>query len=334
MKQASQIIIYQTQDGKTKLEVRLESETVWLTQKLMAELFQTSIPNINMHLKSIFDEGELAEGPTIKDYLIVQIEGARQVERLQKFYNLDAIISVGYRIKSHVATQFRIWATQRLKEYLVKGFVLDDERLKNPDLPFDYFDELLRRIQDIRTSEKRFYQKITDIYATSVDYDPTLETSINFFKTVQNKMHWAITGQTAAEIIAQRANSELPNMGLTNFRGAKVRKQDVGIAKNYLNEEELAALNNLVEQYLVFAEGQAMRRVPMHMVDWIEKLHGFLNLNDRAILTHAGKISHELALQKAETHYAQFDKKRIAQNDAAEGEFEKAIKNLPSPKKK
>ena len=334
MKQESQIIIYQTQDGKTKLEVRLDGETVWLTQKLMAALFQTTPQNITIHLKNIYEEGELAENSTCKDFLQVQQEGGRQVERLQKFYNLDAIISVGYRIKSHVATQFRIWATQRLREFIVKGFVLDDERLKNPDLPFDYFDELLRRIQDIRTSEKRFYQKITDIYATSVDYDPTLESSINFFKTVQNKMHWAITGKTAAEIIAQRANSELPNMGLTNFRGTKVRKQDVGIAKNYLNEEELAALNNLVEQYLVFAEGQAMRRVPMYMMDWIEKLHGFLNLNDRAILTHAGKISHELALQKAEIHYAQFDQKRIAQNDVADGEFEKALKNLPTPKKK
>jgi len=329
----SQIIIYKTQDGKTKLDVRLENETVWLTQKMMAELFQTTIPNINMHLKSIFDEGELQEEATIKDFLIVQKEGNRAVERNQKFYNLDAIISVGYRIKSHVATQFRIWATQRLKEFIVKGFVLDDERLKNPDLPFDYFDELIRRIQDIRTSEKRFYQKITDIYATSVDYDPTLETSITFFKTVQNKMHWAITGNTAAEIIANRANSNLPNMGLTNFRGDKVRKHDVGIAKNYLNEDELTALNNLVEQYLVFATGQAMRRVPMYMNDWIEKLHGFLNLNDREILTHAGKISHELALKMAEDAYDVFNQKRIIQNNAVDGDFENFIKGLPTPKK-
>jgi hypothetical protein len=330
----SQIVIYQTEDGKTKLDVRLENGTVWLTQKLMAGLFQTTTQNITLHLKKIYQEGELLEISTCKDYLQVQNEGGRQVERTQKFYNLDVIISVGYRIKSNVATKFRIWATQRLTEYIIKGFVLDDERLKNPDTPFDYFDELLRRIQDIRTSEKRFYQKITDIYATSVDYDPTLEASISFFKTVQNKMHWAITGHTAAEIIAKRANSNLPNMGLTNFRGIKVRKQDVGIAKNYLNEEELAALNNLVEQYLVFATGQAMRRVPMYMNDWIDKLHGFLSINDREILTHAGKISHELALQKAEEEYKQYGKIRIANNDAMESDFEEAIKKLPTIKKK
>ncbi len=330
----SQIIIYQTEDGKTKLDVRLENETVWLTQKLMAELFQTTPQNITIHLKNIYEEGELSEEATCKDFLQVQKEGSRNVERAQKFYNLDAIISVGYRIKSHVATQFRIWATQRLTEYIVKGFVLDDERLKNPDVPFDYFDELLRRIQDIRTSEKRFYQKITDIYSTSVDYDPTLDVSITFFKTVQNKMHWAITGKTAAEIISDRADSTKPNMGLTNWRGSKVRKQDVAIAKNYLNEEELAALKNLVEQYLVFAEGQAMRRIPMYMKDWIEKLHGFLNLNDREILTHAGKISHEFAEQKAESEYEQFNQKRIKQNDIKEDDFEKAIQKLPVAKKK
>lgn len=333
-KNTSQIIIYQTEDGKIKLDVRLENETVWLTQKLMAELFQTTPQNITIHLKNIYEEGELSEEATCKDFLQVQKEGSRNVERAQKFYNLDAIISVGYRIKSHVATQFRIWATQRLTEYIIKGFVLDDERLKNPDVPFDYFDELLRRIQDIRTSEKRFYQKITDIYSTSVDYDPTLDVSITFFKTVQNKMHWAITGKTAAEIIADRADSNQPNMGLTNWRGSKVRKQDVSIAKNYLNEDELAALKNLVEQYLVFAEGQAMRRIPMYMKDWIEKLHGFLNLNDREILTHAGKISHELAQQKAETEYEQFNQKRVIQNDAKEDDFEKAIQKLPAAKKK
>ena len=329
----TQIVIYQTEDGKTKLDVRLENETVWLTQKLMAELFQTTPQNITIHLKNIYEEGELEESATCKDLLQVRQEGNRNVERNQKFYNLDAIISVGYRIKSHVATKFRQWATQRLREYIVKGFVLDDERLKNPDQPFDYFEELIRRIQDIRTSEKRFYQKITDIYATSVDYDPTMETSINFFKTVQNKLHWAITGKTAAEIIVQRADSTQPNMGLTNWRGGKVRKQDIGIAKNYLNEEELAALNNLVEQYLIFAQGQAMRRIPMNMKDWIEKLHGFLNLNDRDILTHAGKMSHEMALLKAEREYEAFNQKRIAQNDIIEGDFEKVMKALPMNKK-
>ena len=331
---SSKMIIYQTEDGKTKLEVRLENETVWLTQKLMAELFQTTSQNITIHLKNIYEEAELEESATCKDFLQVQLEGSRRVERSQKFYNLDAIISVGYRIKSHVATKFRQWATQRLKEYIVKGFVMDDERLKNPDQPFDYFDELLRRIQDIRTSEKRFYQKITDIYATSIDYDPTNEASINFFKTVQNKMHWAITGKTAAEIIAHRADSAQPNMGLTNWRGAKVRKQDVSIAKNYFNEEELAALNNLVEQYLIFAEGQAMRRTPMSMSGWIEKLHGFLTLNDRNLLTHAGKISHELAIAKAEKEYDDFSAKRLANGTAQDGEFEKVLKSLPKVKKK
>ena len=333
MENNSQIIIYQTENRQTKLEVRLENETVWLTQKLMADLFQTTTQNITIHLKNIFEEGELMEEATCKDFLQVRKEGARMVERTQKFYNLDAIISVGYRIKSSVATNFRIWATKNLKEYIIKGFVLDDERLKNPDAPFDYFDELLRRIQDIRTSEKRFYQKITDIYATSVDYDPTLETSITFFKTVQNKMHWAITGLTAAEIIKSRANSNNTNMGLTNWRGAKPRKQDVSIAKNYLLEDELAALNNLVEQYLVFAEGQAMRRVAMYMNDWVEKLNGFLTLNDRDILTSAGKISHELAIAFAEKEFEKYRLTTIKQQDKLDGNFEKTIKQISQNKK-
>lgn len=324
----SQIIIYQTENGQTKIDVKLENETVWLTQKLMAELFQTTPQNITIHLKNIFEEGELQENATCKDFLQVRQEGNRIVERTQKFYNLDAIISVGYRIKSHIATKFRIWATQHIKEYIVKGFVIDDERLKNPDLPFDYFDELLRRIQDIRTSEKRFYHKITDIYATSVDYDPTLETSIMFFKTVQNKMHWAITGQTAAEIITNRADSNKPYMGLTSWRGEKPRKQDVSIAKNYLNEEELSALNNLVEQYLVFAEGQAKRRIPMYMNDWIEKLDGFLSLNDREILRDVGKVSHELAINFAENEYEKYRLKTIANKDKQLDDFEKTVKNI------
>ncbi len=225
------------------------------------------------------------------------------------------IISVGYRVQSHITTRFRQWATQHIQEFLIKGFILDDERLKTPDLPFDYFDELIKRIQDIRTSEKRFYQKITEIYATSVDYDPTLETSITFFKTVQNKLHWAITGQTAAEIIKNRVDLSEPNMGLTNFRGEKPRKADVVVAKNYLNEDELSALNNLVEQYLVFATGQATRRIPMTMNDWISKLDGVLGLNDREILTHVGRVSHKSAKQIAEDVYTQFNEKRIAQKD-------------------
>ncbi len=333
-KNASQIIIYQTKGGRTKIEVRLENETVWLSQKRMAELFQVTPQNITQHLNNIYQEGELDKPATCKDFLQVQKEGTREVTRKQKFYNLDAIISVGYRVQSHVATRFRQWATHHIREYIVKGFILDDERLKNPDLPFDYFDELLKRIQDIRTSEKRFYQKITDIYATSVDYDPTLETSIAFFKTVQNKLHWAITGLTAAEIIKERADGEIPNMGLTNFRGEKVRKQDVTIAKNYLNEKELSALNNLVEQYLVFAEGQAMRRIPMTMENWIKKLDGFLGLNDRDILTHAGNVSHNLAKQIAEQEYDKYNLNRIKQADQLEGDFEKAIKTISVKKDK
>lgn len=315
----SQFIIYQTENGDTRLDVRFQDETVWLTQSLMAELFQTSTDNIGLHLKNIYREGELDEKATAEDYSVVRQEGARQVNRELKHYNLDAIISVGYRVQSATATRFRQWATQQLREYIVKGFVLDDERLKNPDQPFDYFEELTRRIQDIRTSEKRFYQKITEIYATSVDYDPTLETSINFFKTVQNKIHWAITGNTAAEIIHQRANSKQDNMGLTNWRGDKVRKQDVTTAKNYLNEEELKSLNNLVEQYLIFAEGQAMRRIAMTMTDWLKKLDGFLSLNDRNILDHAGKVSHQIAKQQAEQEYQQFHQQRL-QNETLQAD--------------
>ncbi len=329
---ASQIIIYQTEFGKTKIEVCLENETVWLTQKLMAELFQVAKSSISEHIKHIYEEGELTPHATVRKFRTVQTEGTRRVSRELDFYNLDMIISVGYRVKSHIATRFRQWATQHIREYIVKGFLLDDERLKNPDLPFDYFDELLKRIQDIRTSEKRFYQKITDIYATSVDYDPTLETSIIFFKTVQNKLHWAITGQTAAEIIKDRADAAQPDMGLTNYRGGKVRKQDVTIAKNYLAGPELSALNNLVEQYLVFAEGQAMRRIPMAMRDWITKLDGFLGLNDREILKHAGKVSHQLAKQVAEQEYERFNLNRIKQVDQQESDFEKIIKKLPTGK--
>jgi hypothetical protein len=324
----SQLIIYRTEDGKIKIDVRFKDETVWLSQKQMGDLFQVSIPTINEHIKTIYEDGELTSGATIRKFRIVQKEGIRQVSRMVDLYNLDMIISVGYRVKSLVATRFRQWATQRLREYIIKGFLLDDERLKNPDQPFDYFDELLRRIQDIRTSERRFYQKITDIYATSIDYDPTQEISIEFFKTVQNKMHWAVTGETAAEIIYQRADSSVPNMGLTNWRGGKVRKQDISIAKNYLSEEELLALNNLVEQYLVFAEGQAMRKIPMYMKAWIEKLDGFLSLNDRDILRHAGKISHEMAIQHAEKQYEEFNFKRIKKQDELESDFDRSVKMI------
>jgi len=315
----SQFIIYQSEDGQTKLDVRFVDETVWLTQALMGDLFGTTPENVQMHLKNIYSEGELEKISTTKDFLVVRQEGVRQVKRSLKHYNMDAIISVGYRVQSLTATRFRQWATQHLREFIVKGFMLDDERLKNPDQPFDYFEELTHRIQDIRTSEKRFYQKITDIYATSVDYDPTLETSISFFKTVQNKVHWAITGHTAAEIVHDRADSSKENMGLSNWRGVKVRKQDVINAKNYLREDELQALNNLVEQYLVFAEGQALRRISMSMVDWLTKLDGFLNLNDRDILNHAGRVSHQMAKQLAEQEYEQFHQQRL-QNETVEAD--------------
>jgi len=331
---SSEFLIYQTEGGDTKIEVRLEDETVWLTLNLMAELFQTSKQNISQHIQAIYEEGELSPAATVKKCLTVRQEGGRQVQRLLDYYSLDMIISVGYRVKSHVATRFRIWATQRLREYIIKGFVLDDERLKNPDHPFDYFDELLRRIRDIRTSERRFYQKITDIYATSMDYDPTTELSLTFFRTVQNKMHWAITGQTAAEIIHERADHTKPNMGLASWRGEKVRKGDVSIAKNYLAEEELAALNNLVEQYLVFAEGQAMRRIPMRMADWAAKLDAFLSLNERDILGHTGRISHQMALERAEDEYEKFSRARIAENDRRLSDFDKAVKQFNMKKRK
>ncbi len=327
--QQSRFLIYQAENGVIKIDVRFEEETVWLTQQHMAELFQTTVPNISMHLRNIFEEGELQQEATVKNFLTVRQEGVRQVNRTIDFYNLDAIISVGYRIKSVVATRFRIWATQRLREYIVKGFVLDDERLKNPDQPFDYFEELSRRIQDIRTSERRFYKKITDIYATSIDYDPTTETSLAFFKTVQNKVHWAITGQTAAEIIHARADRNQLYMGLTNWRGAKLRKEDVAIAKNYLNEQELAMLNNLVEQYLIFAEGQAMRRIPMRMVDWVIKLDGFLQLNERDILTHAGRISHDAASTHAGNEYDAFHRQRLTEQAQQPDAFDQVIQHLP-----
>ncbi len=325
-----QFLVYASEDGRSKIEVRLEGETVWLTQQHMAGLFQTTKQNISLHLKNIFDGGELTATSVVKDFLTTAADGKAY---RTNYYNLDAIISVGYRVKSAVATRFRVWATQKLREFIVKGFVLDDERLKNPDQPFDYFEELLRRIQDIRTSERRFYQKITDIYATSVDYDPTQAVSIEFFQTVQNKMHWAITGQTAAEIIHARADSAKPHMGLTSWRGPKPRKQDVAIAKNYLDAGELAALNNLVEQYLIFAEGQAMRRVPMRMRDWITKLNAFLSLNERAILEHAGKISHEMAVELAEGEYDKFNQARVRSSDSSGGDFDAAIKRLPAPPK-
>lgn len=320
-KPKSQIIIYKAEDGQTKIDVRFDGETVWLTQNALAELFQTTKQNISLHIINIFKEDELRHEATVKHYLTVRKEGSREVSRDLEYYNLDLIIAVGYRVKSNIATAFRQWATANLREYIVKGFVLDDERLKNPDLPFDYFENLTRRISDIRTSEKRFYRKITDIYATSVDYDPTASESILFFKTVQNKVHWAITGSTAAEIIASRVDSKKPNVGLTNFRGVRPTREEVLIAKNYLSEQELLVLNNVVEQYLVFAEGQAMQRVPMYMKDWIGKLDAFLQINNKQILQDAGKISHELAVEIAERN---FDEYRKMQAISSENDFDAA----------
>ncbi len=289
--QNSQIVIYRDQNGNIKIDVRFDGDTVWLTQDAIAALYDKGRSTITEHIQNILQEGELDVSSVCREFRRTGEDGKKY---LVKYYNLDLIIAVGYRVKSTQGTAFRKWATQRLSEYIVKGFVIDSERLKNPDLPFDYFEELERTIADIRTSEKRFYRKITDIYATSIDYDPTNDQSILFFKTVQNKVHFAVTGSTAAEIVVDRIDSDKKNLGLTNFRGTKPTKEEVVIAKNYYNAEELTQLNALVEQYLVFATEQARRRVPMTMADWIEKLHGFLTINDRNILQDADRISHEL----------------------------------------
>ncbi|MGV7118821.1 virulence RhuM family protein [Paenibacillus kyungheensis] len=310
------ILIYQTEDGHTKVDVKLEQGTVWITQKAMAELFQKSISTINEHIKNIYEENELTEEATIRKNRIVQNEGVREVEREVSFYNLELIIAVGYRVRSHRGTQFRRWATDRLNEYLVKGFAMDDERLKEmKNFGKDYFDELLERIRDIRASEKRFYRKITDIYATSIDYDPKEIVSQEFFATVQNKLHFAIHGHTAAELIAERADAEKDNMGLTNWKGMKVRKGDILVAKNYMSSEEIQSLNRIVTMYLDYAEDQAMRKAPMYMKDWIEKLNSFLQFNERDILMNAGKISQEIAEKLALSEYEKYNQKRIEKND-------------------
>jgi hypothetical protein len=315
----SEILLYQTEDGQTKIDVRLEGETVWLSQVQMAELFQTTKQNISLHVRNIYKEGELEEFSTVKDYLTVQIEGKREVQRALKFYNLDVIISVGYRVRSHRGTQFRIWATRQLREFLIKGFVLNDEKLKESGHTNYYFEELLERIRDIRSSEKIFYAKIKDIYITAIDYDPNTEESKQFFKTVQNKMHWAIHGHTASEIIYQRADSQKQNMGLTTWKNAphgKIRKPDVSIAKNYLSEEELKDLNLIVDQYLSFAELQARARKPMYMKDWIKKLNDFLTLNEKEILEHSGKISDQMAKELAETEFEKYHNHVLNTGDA------------------
>ena len=306
------ILIYQLEDGKTKVDVRLENETVWMTQKAIAELYQTTPQNITLHIKNIYEEGELEENSTCKNYLQVQTEGNRTVQRNSRHYNLEMIIAIGYRVRSSRGTQFRRWATERLNEYLVKGFTMDDERLKGMrNIGDDYFDELLERIRDIRASEKRFYKKITDIYALSIDYDGKSEEAKKFFATVQNKLHFAIHGHTAAELIEQRADATKDNMGLTTWKGDKVRKGDITVAKNYLTEKEIKSLNRIVTMYLDYAEDQAERRNPMHMKDWEEKLNAFLKFNERDILTGAGTISHEVAKELAEKEYEKFNQKRL-----------------------
>ena len=321
------IIIYQSEDGRTKIDVRLEEQTVWLNQKQITELFGKAKGTISEHIKHIFEDKELAEGSVVRFFRTTAADG-KSYEVAH--YNLDMILALGFRVRSPVAVRFRQWAADKLKEYIVKGFVLDDQRLKNPKVGNDYFEELTRRIQDIRTSERRFYQKITDIYATSIDYDKNDPLTQAFFATVQNKVHYAIHGQTAAEVIVSRADSNVPNMGLTNWEGARIRKADVAIAKNYLTADELRALNNLVEQYLIFAESQAERRIAMMMGDWVTKLEGFLTLNDREILQNAGTVSAELARAHAERAFVAF---RQIEDRSLESDFDRAVKTLPPPTK-
>ena len=321
---STQILLYQTEDLRTRIEVRLQNETVWLSLNQMAELFQRDKSVISRHIRNVFDEGELTREAVVANYATTAADGKTyQVEH----FNLDVIISVGYRVRSHRGTQFRIWATQRLREYLIKGFTLDDERLKQVG-GGNYFDELLARIRDIRSSEKVFWRKVLDIYATSIDYDPSAEASERFFATVQNKMHWAAHGHTAAEIIADRADATRPTMGLTSWSGGRVRKTDVAIAKNYLTADELDALNRIVTAYLEFAELQARNRRPMYMQDWIAKLDDFLRLSEREILNHAGRISHEVAVAKAEGEFEKFQVGQLAQPTEVEKQFEAMVKGL------
>jgi hypothetical protein len=326
-KPTGKVLVYQTDDGRIKLDVRLDGETVWLTQQLMAELFQSSKQNISHHISSIYEESELSPEATVKKYLTVRREGNRDVRRSLDFYNLDMIISVGYRVKSLIATRFRIWATQRLKEYIVKGFTMDDERLKEPQ-GGRYFEELLARIRDIRSSEKVFWRKILDIYATSIDYDPGSESSRLFFKQVQNKIHWAAHGHTAAELIYQRADVDQPSMGITNYPGDRLLKRDVEVAKNYLNEDELNVLNRIVTAYLEIAELQALNQIPMTMQEWIERLHQFLTMTGRELLTDAGKISHEAALRKARGEYEKFQRIQMEMPTEVEKHFIEVEKEL------
>ncbi len=320
MSYSSEIIIYQTEDGATKIQTRLENETVWLTQAQMAELFGKGRTTITEHIQNIFTEGELIETMVCREFRHTTQHGAiegKTQQQLVKYYNLDVIISVGYRVKSLQGTKFRQWATARLKEYIVKGFTMNDEMLKQAG-GGNYFEELLARIRDIRSSEKVFWRKVLDIYATSIDYDPKTENSVLFFQTIQNKMHWAAHGHTAAEIIYQRIDSQKPNLGLTNFKGLKPTKQEIEIAKNYLNEDEMNILNRMVTAYLDLAEIQALNRKPMYMISWIEKLDEFINITGNDILKHSGKISHQHAIDKANAEYEKY--KAQTKNDLSEAE--------------
>ncbi len=337
----SEIVLYQTEDGCTRVECRFEDETLWLTQKLMAELFQTTPQNVTMHLKAIYKEGELEEEPTCKDHLQVRPEGRREVSRRLRYYSLPAILAVGFRVRSPRGTQFRQWATARLSEYLVKGFTMDDERLKNPPGPGvpDYFDELLERIRDIRASEKRMYLRVREILALAADYTPAEPETQLFFKTVQNKLHFAATGKTAPELIAARADASLPNMGLTAWKGAVVRKGDVTIAKNYLQDEEISELNRIVVMFLDYAEDQASRRKQVFLADWKTKLDEFLRFNERGVLSGAGRVSREAADERAGQQYDSFSARRrdeieLRAEQEAIRELEETAKKLPKPTKK
>jgi len=334
--QFSDIILYSSPEGDVHVEVFFGDETFWLTINKMADLFGTSKQNISYHLQNIYKEKELDTEATVKEILTVQDESGRKISRKLEYYNLDAIIAVGYRVNSHQATKFRIWATKTLKEFIVKGFVLDDERLKQGNrFGKDYFDELLERIREIRASERRFYQKITDIYQQcSIDYDKDAEITLTFFKTVQNKLHWAITGKTAAQIIAERTNSSKPHMGLQTWRNApqgKILKTDVTVAKNYLMEKEIKELERIVSMYLDYAENQAARQIPMKMKDWVQKLDAFLRFNEYQILKNAGKVSNAVAKQLAEEEYEKF---RVVQDRKFESDFDREVKKVMGSKRR
>lgn len=327
-----QILIYQNQDGNIKIDVRLEEETVWLSQGQLQDLFQKSKATISEHIKNVFEEGELNQEATVRKFRTVQKEGSREVEREIEHYNLDVIISVGYRVKSIQGTQFRIWATQRLKEYIIKGFTLNDDRFKSGS-SMNYFNELQDRIREIRLSEKFFYQKIKDIYTTSIDYDPKDEKTIQFFKIVQNKLLWAISQQTAAELIYRRVDARLPLLGMNSFDKNTIKKADISIAKNYLAEEEIKLLGLLVEQYLAFAETMALQQTPMYMKDWANRLDTILQLNGRELLSHAGKVSHQQAIDKSSLEYKRFKDQQIGiEKEQSLKEIEEDIKRLKPPK--